>query len=155
MRIATFISLLSVFQTTALAQNASQWQALLQSARDTAIRSSVGEKTIAQRDGPDLFLLNKHVFVHIRRADGAWDAAWLGKTDAAIERAGFALEWNGTLVGLASSPIETKPFTNQFGSGIEATQKAGDEVQIVRTLRVYDDKSALTLSAKITNTSKQ
>jgi hypothetical protein len=151
---SVFILVLGM-HTTAIAQNTAHLSTFRQTAHETALRSNVGDKTIAQRDGQDVNLFNRNVLVHISRTIGAWDAAWLGKTDAGIEGAGFALESNGNLLKLESSPIETKSFTNQYGSGIAATQKTGDQVQIVRTLRVYDGKPALTLSAKITNTSKQ
>src|SRR3954468_21695698 len=118
MRMLAFILVLLAFATTAFPQAASQQEAFLKSARESAHRSGVGTKTIAKPDGPNLVLLNKDILVRIARADGTWGSAWLGKTDASIEGAGFALEWNGKLLGLESSAIETKPFTNQFGSGI-------------------------------------
>src|SRR4051794_32097276 len=116
-----FIVALAV-QATAVAQNTLRQTTFSQTARETALRSNVGDKTIAERDGQDVSLLNRNVFIHVSRTTGTWDAAWLGKTDVAIEGAGFALDWNGKVVGLESSPIEIESFTNQFGSGIEATQ---------------------------------
>src|SRR5437868_10564118 len=144
----TFFSIFFLaFAQAAFAQS----KTFSETAREIALHSGVGDKTVTQRDGSNVLLLNKNIFVQIATTNGVWDAAWLGKTDAAIERADFALEWNGKIVRLDSSPIETRAFTNDFGSGIEARQKAGDEVQFERMLRVYDGKPVLTLSVKITN----
>jgi hypothetical protein len=154
MKIIAFIFLWLAFAATTLSQNISQPQTLLQTAREIALRSNVGENTIVQRSDNDLLLLNRNIFVRIARTNGTWDAAWLAKTDAAIERAGFALEWDGQIVRLDSSPIETASFTDQFGSGIEARQTTGKDIRFARALRVYDGKPVLTLSAKITNKSQ-
>src|SRR5438105_9909305 len=108
-----------------------------ETARETALRLGVGDKTAAQGNDVNVILLNRNILVRIAGTNGVWDAAWLGKADAAIEHADFALEWNGKIVRLDSSPIKTEPFTNQFGSGIEVRQKSGAEVQFERVLRVY------------------
>src|SRR5207253_10223336 len=108
-------------------------------------------KTITLREDGSAIVLNQFVFIRINQTNGLWDAAWLKIPDTAISRAGFALEWNGKIVELEPSPIEVQPFTNQFGSGLEARQRSGHDVRIERVLRVYDGKPALILSAKLIN----
>ncbi len=86
---------------------------------------------------------------------GLWDAAWLGQTDAAIEHADFALEWDNVVQQFQSPRLEIKPFTDKLGAGIEVRQTSGDDVSFTRTMRVYDGRPALTLSATITNKSQR
>src|SRR5438132_1086484 len=81
MKIFVFILTLVAFPATTLAQNSAQPQTFLQTARDAALRSNVGKKTIAQRNGNDLVLFNSSIYVRVAQANGTWDAAWLGKPD--------------------------------------------------------------------------
>ncbi|PYJ05249.1 MAG: hypothetical protein DME25_08785 [Verrucomicrobia bacterium] len=99
---------------------------LLQSAHALANRSTVGAKTITQRDAARTTLFNNQILLRLAETNGLWDAAWLATSQTAILHAGFTLELNGKIVRLDSSSIEVRPFTNQLGSGLQARQISGD-----------------------------
>ena len=126
---------------------------LLQSVHDIASQAGASGKAITRPDGTNTLLFNQFVFLRINPTNGFWDAAWLRAAETAISHAGFALEWNGKIFGLEPATIEVRPFTNQFGTGLEARQISGESVEIERILRIYDGKAALILSAKIHNRS--
>jgi hypothetical protein len=126
---------------------------LLQSAGDIASQNGAADKTISVHGETNTILLNQYVFLRVNPTNGFWDAAWLGTADTAISHAGFAIEWDGKIVRLEPAAVQVTSFTNQLGTGLEARQISGNPVQIERTLRIYDGKPALVLSAKIHNRS--
>jgi hypothetical protein len=120
-------------------------------ARQKARDATPGEKTICIRDDGKVRLGNNRVTVVLTEADGVWDATWLRCVDAAVRRVGFAVEAGGQLLVPQAARTETGPVTDAVGSGREIRQRWGKGIEIQRSIRVYDGKPAVLLSAQISN----
>ena len=116
-----------------------------------ADEEEASEKVVSSRQDTKLQVGNNRVTVVFDEENGDWDANWHGETDAAIRRAGLAIDVDGRQLTPQAATAETAPFGDALGRGMEIRQRWGKEIEIQRCVRLYDGRPAVVVSVQITN----
>ncbi len=116
-----------------------------------ADEEEASEKVVSSRQDSKLQVGNNRVTVVLDEENGDWDANWHGETDAAIRRAGFAVDVDGRRLTPQAVTAEAAPFGDALGRGMEIRQRWGKEIEIQRCIRLYDGRPAVVVSVQITN----
>jgi len=112
-------------------------------------------KTASRKDGSRVSLFNNQIAVSYDESDGTWRAAWPGKVAAAVLGARFSVEVDGNVLGAKGGPAQVAAFKDKLGAGARIRQTWGESVRIERSISVYDDLPAVTISGRITNAGNQ
>ena len=138
-----------------LARSADVWPArrqAIQAARKAAADLGAAQQVASRRDAGRTCLSNQAVFVSVDERDGALHATWLGSVEAAVHKALSSVEVDGKALTPSDARADVGPFKDQLGTGKQIKQTWGGGVQVERTVRVYDGRPAVAISARITNT---